>query len=202
MNAPPRWAGLSGEVQAAIYKRAVIACLAFVILGLILSGWAVDQRRRVSASSRASARHQSIGACCPPAQVAEQLELRRVAPSCPAIPCLESLYAPNPHARPVADDGGGQALEMAGQGRVIPSSPGDVLAEIETDKATMEVEAVDEGVIREILVAEGTEGVKVNTPDRAAFSPKVKAHGATRVKRKQRPPADAKIRSTAAEKRQ
>ncbi|MBB5701838.1 pyruvate dehydrogenase E1 component beta subunit [Ochrobactrum daejeonense] len=41
---------------------------------------------------------------------------------------------------------------------------GDVIAEIETDKATMEVEAVDEGVIGKILVAEGTEGVKVNTP--------------------------------------
>ena len=41
---------------------------------------------------------------------------------------------------------------------------GDVIAEIETDKATMEVEAVDEGVVGEILVAEGTEGVKVNTP--------------------------------------
>jgi pyruvate dehydrogenase E2 component (dihydrolipoamide acetyltransferase) len=41
---------------------------------------------------------------------------------------------------------------------------GDVIAEIETDKATMEVEAVDEGVIEDILVAEGTEGVKVNAP--------------------------------------
>ena len=41
---------------------------------------------------------------------------------------------------------------------------GDVIAEIETDKATMEVEAVDEGVVEEILVAEGSEGVKVNTP--------------------------------------
>jgi pyruvate dehydrogenase E1 component beta subunit len=41
---------------------------------------------------------------------------------------------------------------------------GDILAEIETDKATMEFEAVDEGVIGKILVAEGTEGVKVNTP--------------------------------------
>ncbi|MBU3656343.1 MAG: pyruvate dehydrogenase complex dihydrolipoamide acetyltransferase, partial [Alphaproteobacteria bacterium] len=39
---------------------------------------------------------------------------------------------------------------------------GDVLAEIETDKAVMEVEAVDEGVLGKILVAEGTEGVKVN----------------------------------------
>ncbi len=40
---------------------------------------------------------------------------------------------------------------------------GDVIAEIETDKATMEVEAVDEGVIGKILIAAGTEGVKVNT---------------------------------------
>ena len=43
-------------------------------------------------------------------------------------------------------------------------SSGDILAEIETDKATMEFEAVDEGVIGKILVAEGSEGVKVNTP--------------------------------------
>jgi len=41
---------------------------------------------------------------------------------------------------------------------------GDVIAEIETDKATMEVEAVDEGVVDQILVPAGTEGVKVNTP--------------------------------------
>jgi pyruvate dehydrogenase E1 component beta subunit len=40
---------------------------------------------------------------------------------------------------------------------------GDILAEIETDKATMEFEAVDEGVVSEILVAEGAEGVKVGT---------------------------------------
>ncbi|WP_176250135.1 MULTISPECIES: pyruvate dehydrogenase complex E1 component subunit beta [unclassified Sulfitobacter] len=42
-------------------------------------------------------------------------------------------------------------------------SSGDVMCEIETDKATMEFEAVDEGVIGKILIAEGTEGVKVNT---------------------------------------
>ncbi len=41
---------------------------------------------------------------------------------------------------------------------------GDVIAEIETDKATMEVEAVDEGKLTEILVEEGTDGVAVNTP--------------------------------------
>ena len=43
-------------------------------------------------------------------------------------------------------------------------SAGDVIAEIETDKATMEVEAVDEGEVLEILVAEGSENVKANTP--------------------------------------
>ena len=43
-------------------------------------------------------------------------------------------------------------------------SSGDLLAEIETDKATMEFEAVDEGVVGKILVAEGSEGVKVNSP--------------------------------------
>jgi pyruvate dehydrogenase E1 component beta subunit len=42
--------------------------------------------------------------------------------------------------------------------------PGDVLAEIETDKATMEVESVDSGKVVKILIAEGTEGVKVNEP--------------------------------------
>ncbi|CUX81745.1 MAG: pyruvate dehydrogenase E2 component [Roseibaca calidilacus] len=43
-------------------------------------------------------------------------------------------------------------------------SSGDILAEIETDKATMEFEAVDEGVIGKIMVPAGSEGVKVNTP--------------------------------------
>src|SRR6056297_2893749 len=43
-------------------------------------------------------------------------------------------------------------------------SSGDIIAEIETDKATMEFEAVDEGTVGKILIAEGTEGVKVNTP--------------------------------------
>ncbi|RLJ60006.1 pyruvate dehydrogenase E1 component beta subunit [Litoreibacter meonggei] len=42
-------------------------------------------------------------------------------------------------------------------------SSGDIMAEIETDKATMEFEAVDEGIIGKILITEGTEGVKVNT---------------------------------------
>jgi pyruvate dehydrogenase E1 component beta subunit len=48
------------------------------------------------------------------------------------------------------------------EGDIISS--GDILAEIETDKATMEFEAVDEGVMGKILIAEGTEGVAVNSP--------------------------------------
>jgi pyruvate dehydrogenase E1 component beta subunit len=51
---------------------------------------------------------------------------------------------------------------LKAEGDTIKS--GDVIAEIETDKATMEVEAVDEGVLAKILVAAGTEAVKVNTP--------------------------------------
>src|SRR5579871_4421321 len=45
-----------------------------------------------------------------------------------------------------------------------PVHSGDVLAEIETDKATMEVEAVDEGVLAKIVIPEGTDHVAVNTP--------------------------------------
>src|ERR1051325_6089246 len=45
-----------------------------------------------------------------------------------------------------------------------PVHAGDVLAEIETDKATMEVEAVDEGVLAKIFIPEGTDHVPINTP--------------------------------------
>ncbi len=51
---------------------------------------------------------------------------------------------------------------LKAEGDTIKS--GDIIAEIETDKATMEVEAVDEGVLAKILVAAGTENVAVNTP--------------------------------------
>ena len=51
---------------------------------------------------------------------------------------------------------------LKGEGEAI--SAGDVIAEIETDKATMEVEAVEEGILGRILVAEGAEGIAVNTP--------------------------------------
>ena len=51
---------------------------------------------------------------------------------------------------------------LVGEGDVVTS--GDILAEIETDKATMEVEAIDDGVVGKLLVAEGSEGVAVNAP--------------------------------------
>ena len=51
---------------------------------------------------------------------------------------------------------------LINEGDVVRS--GDVVAEIETDKATMELEAIDDGVLSKILVVEGSEGVPVNTP--------------------------------------
>jgi pyruvate dehydrogenase E2 component (dihydrolipoamide acetyltransferase) len=68
-------------------------------------------------------------------------------------------------------------------------SSGDLIAEIETDKATMEFEAVDEGVITQLLVAEGTDGVKVGTiiaiiqgeDDEATAAPKAAAPVATQA---------------------
>ena len=57
---------------------------------------------------------------------------------------------------------GGLAKWMKSEGDVVES--GDILCEIETDKATMEVEAVDEGILGQILIPEGVEGVLVNTP--------------------------------------
>src|SRR5260370_7453536 len=50
-----------------------------------------------------------------------------------------------------------------------PIKSGDVIAEIETDKATMEVEATDEGTLGQILIPEGTAGVAVNTPIATIF---------------------------------
>src|ERR1700745_1289232 len=57
---------------------------------------------------------------------------------------------------------GKSAKWVKAEGDAVKS--GDVLAEIETDKATMEVEAIDEGTLAKILVPDGTENVKVNTP--------------------------------------
>src|SRR5215211_3143935 len=77
---------------------------------------------------------------------------------------------------------GNLAKWLKNEGDAVKS--GDVIAEIETDKATMEVEAVDEGTLGKILVQAGTEGVKVNEPiamllgegeDPAALSAKAEA---------------------------
>src|SRR5579864_4302183 len=68
---------------------------------------------------------------------------------------------------------------------------GTILAEIETDKATMEFEAVDEGKIGQILVPEGTEGVKVNSPI-ATLLMDGEAAGAAPARKAEVPKADAK----------
>jgi pyruvate dehydrogenase E2 component (dihydrolipoamide acetyltransferase) len=68
--------------------------------------------------------------------------------------------------------------------------PGDIIAEIETDKATMEVEAVDEGKVSKLLVAEGTDGVKVNTPI-AVLLAEGERDGAPTVAKAPSPPATA-----------
>ena len=66
---------------------------------------------------------------------------------------------------------------------------GDILAEIETDKATMEFEAVDEGKIGKLLVAEGTEGVKVNAPIATLLADGEKASATAAVRSPQTPAA-------------
>ena len=67
-----------------------------------------------------------------------------------------------------------------------PIAPGDVIAEIETDKAMMEVEAIDEGTLGEIKVPEGTEGVAVNAVIATMIGGDEDTAGA--VKRTQSPP--------------
>src|SRR6267154_1030917 len=80
-----------------------------------------------------------------------------------------------------------------------PVRAGDVLAEIETDKATMEVEAVDEGVLAKIVIPEGTEHVAVNTPialiaanGESVAEPKAKAPAKSPAKSPAKLPATAK----------
>jgi pyruvate dehydrogenase E2 component (dihydrolipoamide acetyltransferase) len=88
--------------------------------------------------------------------------------------------------------------------------PGQVIAEIETDKATMEVEAVDDGEIAEILVPEGAQGVKVNTPiarlkgdasapaPKAAEAPKAEAPKAAEPAKAEAPKPEASKAAPAA----
>jgi len=83
------------------------------------------------------------------------------------------------------------------EGDVVKS--GTILAEIETDKATMEFEAVDEGKIGQILVAEGTEGVKVNSPI-ATLLADGEAPGAVPAKKAEAPKAEARSEAPKDEK--
>ena len=80
-------------------------------------------------------------------------------------------------------------------------SSGDLLAEIETDKATMEFEAIDEGVVTELLVAEGTDGVKVGTiiaiiqsDDDTAPAPKAAAQAPVKAETTAPGPAPAEVK--------
>jgi len=92
------------------------------------------------------------------------------------------------------------------EGDIVKS--GTILAEIETDKATMEFEAVDEGKIGQILVAEGTEGVKVNSPiatllaegEAPGAAPAKKAASAPKEAKSDAPPKENKDESHAAPK--
>ncbi|MDQ2879513.1 MAG: biotin/lipoyl-binding protein, partial [Pseudomonadota bacterium] len=68
---------------------------------------------------------------------------------------------------------------------------GDLMAEIETDKATMEFEAVDEGVVQQILVAEGTDGVKVGTVIMTLASEGEDASAAASAKKAEGPKVEA-----------
>ena len=72
---------------------------------------------------------------------------------------------------------------------------GDIIAEIETDKATMEVEAVDEGKVGKLLVSEGTEGVKVNTPIATLLADGESAGAAPAAKASTPPAPKAETRS-------
>ncbi len=80
---------------------------------------------------------------------------------------------------------------LKAEGDTIKS--GDVIAEIETDKATMEVEAVDEGVLAKILVPAGTEAVKVNTPIAVIAGEGEDASSAASAPAPAAPPASASV---------
>jgi len=79
-------------------------------------------------------------------------------------------------------------------------SPGDVIAEIETDKATMEVEAVDEGTVAKIVVPAGTEGVKVNAVIAVLAGEGEDASAAAKSGGESAPKAEAKAEAPKAEK--
>src|SRR5690606_13266933 len=99
---------------------------------------------------------------------------------------------------------GNLAKWLKKEGEAVKS--GDVIAEIETDKATMEVEATDEGTLGKILVPEGTSDVAVNTPiatilaDGESAADLDKAPAAASAKTEAKPDAEAKAESAPAQK--
>ncbi len=76
-----------------------------------------------------------------------------------------------------------------------------MIAEIETDKATMEVEAVDEGSLTEILIPEGTENVKVNTPIAVIGEADARPLLRPRSRRPMRRPRASKVQASRLRKR-
>src|SRR2546423_1590652 len=95
---------------------------------------------------------------------------------------------------------GNLAKWIKGEGDKVKA--GDVIAEIETDKATMEVEAVDEGTLGKILVPEGTADVAVNTPiavilGEGESASDIKATAASQPKAKSEPAAQQKAAESA-----
>ena len=96
---------------------------------------------------------------------------------------------------------GNLAKWLKKEGETIKS--GDVIAEIETDKATMEVEATDEGTLGKILIAEGTNDVAVNTPiatilsdgESAADLDKAPAAAPSKQEKTEAPAASAEAKS-------
>src|SRR4030081_2776254 len=98
---------------------------------------------------------------------------------------------------------GNLAKWLKKEGEAIKS--GDVIAEIETDKATMEVEATDEGTLGRILIAEGTNDVAVNTPiatiladgESAADLDKAPAAAPPKQKKAEAPTAPAEAKAEA-----
>ena len=120
------------------------------------------RRRRASRGARPSGRRRRScggGGQTPRANVRDQ-QIRRGEGSDPLWHHMPTEIL-MPALSPTMEEGK-LAKWLVKEGQTIKA--GDVIAEIETDKATMEVEASDEGKLGKILVAEGTEGVKVNTP--------------------------------------
>jgi pyruvate dehydrogenase E2 component (dihydrolipoamide acetyltransferase) len=113
---------------------------------------------------------------------------------CEKAPAAMPIELKMPALSPTMEEGT-LAKWLVKEGDAVKS--GDILAEIETDKATMEFEAVDEGTISQIIVAEGTDGVKVGAPiailaGEGEDASSAKASPAPKKEEAKAPPADEK----------